>query len=298
MAWNFCSSLTHRIFFRSKCFPHRSFCFFKQNEDLRQKSPGSLLGNHLHPMIGEGRGGVMTRERARKAFWVCLAALVALQIYFVRELLAAELLFAGVFGVLFLLWFVFFLADEIGRRFASWAQRQSVHVQAFGQVARREWIEAETGAAKFARALSGVTDMQSFVAAVTPAAADARVFARRQFIQLQKLATAAPGATLSAGRFARAQVRNFVATAPGKLASVRDFVRLQLARLQEFAKVLARVAVDLLDLARATAIDFWALTRRCWTQIVAFWDLCRRSWSQLEGLARKSLQREGSQAVR
>jgi hypothetical protein len=67
----------------------------------------------------------MNREKVRKFFWVTLAGVIAFNIYFVRELLAAEILFALGLGVIFCLWFLFFLANEIGQKTAGVVRRHS-----------------------------------------------------------------------------------------------------------------------------------------------------------------------------
>jgi hypothetical protein len=63
----------------------------------------------------------MRRLRIKKWMWWALAAIVAFQIYFVRELLAAELLF--ILGFLFLVVFggLFYLAGAVGERGLDWA---------------------------------------------------------------------------------------------------------------------------------------------------------------------------------
>ena len=62
----------------------------------------------------------MSKARIKKWMWVALAGIVALQLYFVRELLAAELLF----GLLLLFGlsvaFLFFMIQQIGERGLGW----------------------------------------------------------------------------------------------------------------------------------------------------------------------------------
>lgn len=64
----------------------------------------------------------ISKESARKWLWVAVAVAVALQIYFVRELLAAEILFAVLFGIALVLGFVFYLVDQIGEYSVAWAE--------------------------------------------------------------------------------------------------------------------------------------------------------------------------------
>jgi hypothetical protein len=58
---------------------------------------------------------VFSERKARKWLWIGLVAFVALQIYFVRELLAALILFTGVFIVCALVALVFYLVDRASR---------------------------------------------------------------------------------------------------------------------------------------------------------------------------------------
>jgi hypothetical protein len=58
---------------------------------------------------------IFSERKARKWLWIGLVAFVALQIYFVRELLAALILFTGVFIVCALVALVFYLVDRASR---------------------------------------------------------------------------------------------------------------------------------------------------------------------------------------
>lgn len=60
--------------------------------------------------------------RKNKWFWAAIVAFVALQAYFVRELVAAELLFALFFGIALLAWLVFYIVGEAGERGAELAE--------------------------------------------------------------------------------------------------------------------------------------------------------------------------------
>ncbi len=64
----------------------------------------------------------VNQDQARKWMWIFLAALVALQIYFVRELLAALFLFTLGFGALAGLALVFFLFERAGHRSMAWVE--------------------------------------------------------------------------------------------------------------------------------------------------------------------------------
>jgi len=58
----------------------------------------------------------MSRVRVKRWMWWALGAAIALHIYFVRELFAAELLFAIIFATLLLFVFAFYLVKEAGER--------------------------------------------------------------------------------------------------------------------------------------------------------------------------------------
>lgn len=68
---------------------------------------------------------IFTERKARKWLWIALVAFVALQIYFVRELLAALLLFTGVFVVCALIALVFYLVDRASRWGLGLAEHQA-----------------------------------------------------------------------------------------------------------------------------------------------------------------------------
>ena len=58
---------------------------------------------------------VLSEQKARKWLWTGLGAFVALQMYFVRELLAALMLFTGLFIVCALVALVLYLVDRASR---------------------------------------------------------------------------------------------------------------------------------------------------------------------------------------
>jgi hypothetical protein len=60
--------------------------------------------------------------RIRKGMWAILAVFVTLQAYFVRELLAAELLFALGFVVLLLLGAIAYFLGTLGERGLDWTE--------------------------------------------------------------------------------------------------------------------------------------------------------------------------------
>ena len=60
------------------------------------------------------QGSTVKHDGARKWMWRFLAALVAVQLYFVRELLAALFLFAAAFAVLAVVALVIVVAEQAG----------------------------------------------------------------------------------------------------------------------------------------------------------------------------------------
>ena len=80
------------------------------------------------------------QDRARKWMWIFLAALVAYQLYFVRELVAALLLFALGFAVLAGLVLVFFLAEQAGQVSLAWVEPRT---RAVAGLARRGLVLIE-----------------------------------------------------------------------------------------------------------------------------------------------------------
>ena len=64
----------------------------------------------------------LTKDQSRKWMWIFLAALVGLQIYIVRELLAALFLFTLGFGALAGVALVFFLFERAGQRSMAWVE--------------------------------------------------------------------------------------------------------------------------------------------------------------------------------
>ncbi|HXR09778.1 MAG TPA: hypothetical protein VN792_03320 [Candidatus Acidoferrales bacterium] len=58
---------------------------------------------------------VFSERKARKWLWIALGALVALQIYFVQELLVAFMLFTGIFIVCAIVALTLYLVDRASR---------------------------------------------------------------------------------------------------------------------------------------------------------------------------------------
>jgi hypothetical protein len=62
------------------------------------------------------------KQNLKRAMWWALGIIFVLQLYFVRELLAAELLFGMLFAVLFTIGFVVYMIGQAGERGFSWAE--------------------------------------------------------------------------------------------------------------------------------------------------------------------------------
>ncbi len=83
----------------------------------------------------------MSKERTRKLVWGLLAAAAAaLQIYFVRELLVALLLFSMVFATGVVLAVLFFLVETAGARSFAWAE---TYLRPVAALARRRLAALE-----------------------------------------------------------------------------------------------------------------------------------------------------------
>jgi hypothetical protein len=67
----------------------------------------------------------MAREKPAKWFWIVLGVLIALQLYFVRALLAAYFLFAVVFAMLLVFAAIFLILEEVGERCVTWAEARA-----------------------------------------------------------------------------------------------------------------------------------------------------------------------------
>lgn len=96
--------------------------------------------------MGTMISGVKQSVRVRKGMWTILAVFVVLQAYFVRELLAAELLFGLVFAALLALGAVAYVLGTVGERGLDWTE---AGVRFVGASARRGYgaIEELSGRA-------------------------------------------------------------------------------------------------------------------------------------------------------
>jgi hypothetical protein len=68
---------------------------------------------------------IFSERKARKWLWIALGVFAALQIYFVRELLAALMLFTGIFIVCAVLALVLYLVERASRWGLSAAGHQA-----------------------------------------------------------------------------------------------------------------------------------------------------------------------------
>jgi hypothetical protein len=75
----------------------------------------------------------LSEQKARKWLWIGLGAFVALQIYFVQEMVAALMLFTGLFIVCAIIALVLYLVDRASR----WG------IDMAGQQAKRALVAAE-----------------------------------------------------------------------------------------------------------------------------------------------------------
>jgi len=69
--------------------------------------------------------GVLSEQKARKWLWIALAAFVGLQIYFVQEMLAALILFTGIFIVVAVVALVLYMVDQASRWGLGVAEQQA-----------------------------------------------------------------------------------------------------------------------------------------------------------------------------
>jgi hypothetical protein len=79
-------------------------------------------------------------KKARKWLWISLAALAALQVYFVQELMAALFLFSVGFVLIAIAALIIYLFDRAGQRTMDWAEPQTLRA---ARVARRALARAE-----------------------------------------------------------------------------------------------------------------------------------------------------------
>jgi len=103
-----------------------------KKDDLGFKLEMRHLGDELHPIRYPGKGltqlkitQAVSEKKARKWLWIGLAAFFALQVYFVQEMLAALILFTGVFVLCAIVALVLYLVDRAGQWGLGWAGHQA-----------------------------------------------------------------------------------------------------------------------------------------------------------------------------
>lgn len=79
-------------------------------------------------------------KKARKWLWISLAVLAALQLYFVREMMAALFLFSVGFVVVAAVVLALYLFDRASQRTMDWAEPQTARV---AHLVRRAIVRAE-----------------------------------------------------------------------------------------------------------------------------------------------------------
>ena len=90
--------------------------------------------------LTEFANSVKQNKRLQKRVGWGLAVFLILQVYFVRELIAAELLFGLLFAVMLLLAGIFYVVGTIGERSLDWAE---AGVRVVGTSARRGYAAVE-----------------------------------------------------------------------------------------------------------------------------------------------------------
>lgn len=116
-------------------------------DDLRSTLEMRRVADELHLSKCSWKGltsvkvsQMISDRKTRKWLVLALAAFLALQIYFVQEMLAALFLFTAVFAVLAIVALVLYVIDRVGQWGLGWAGERARPV---GQLARRGWTAAE-----------------------------------------------------------------------------------------------------------------------------------------------------------
>jgi hypothetical protein len=84
----------------------------------------------------------VSEKRARKWMWFGLAALAAIQLYYVQEMIAALILFSILFALVAGVALVLFLLDRASQRTLAWAEPRTA------RLARRGWTLVEEASKK------------------------------------------------------------------------------------------------------------------------------------------------------
>ena len=89
--------------------------------------------------------GKLWKRKIQTGIWLAVAVFVALQVYYVQEMLAALLIFSILFAVVCAVLLVMFLLDRASQRTVKWAEPGAARV---AQAARRGVALAEELAGK------------------------------------------------------------------------------------------------------------------------------------------------------
>jgi Flp pilus assembly protein TadB len=96
-------------------------------------------------VVTEGKGNSW-----KKWVWIALAALAAIQIYFVREMLAVLFLFTILFIVVTVIVLVLWLLDRASQRTVAWAEPQTKQLGGqLGRLARKGFTAVEERSRKW-----------------------------------------------------------------------------------------------------------------------------------------------------
>ena len=79
-------------------------------------------------------------KKVRRWLWVAVAAVVAFQTYYVKEMLAALILFAVLFAITATVVAVLYALDLAGQRAAEWAEPQAVKT---AHVVAKTWTQVD-----------------------------------------------------------------------------------------------------------------------------------------------------------
>lgn len=96
--------------------------------------------NLLLGKLNAGIAAIKQNARLRNRILLGIAVFVILQTYFVRELLAAEVLFGLAFAVLFVMGVIFYLVGALGERGLDWAE---AGVRVVAPYVRRGYVAIE-----------------------------------------------------------------------------------------------------------------------------------------------------------
>jgi hypothetical protein len=109
--------------------------------EMRHVADSLHLSNcHWKGFIPVKASKIFGEIKARKWIWLGVVGFLALQIYFVQELLAALILFTGVFVVLAIAALILYLIDRAGQLGLGWVAE---HARPMARLARRGWAAAE-----------------------------------------------------------------------------------------------------------------------------------------------------------